>query len=119
MPGIFNILYAKIPIKTFHLQTNLEGCPIAANHTIVGNDRLEDTTIVVGMMSVFWKKHDVPALVTNEVFIIGRNQEKLAASESPRAAVICHIELAPFPLLQINGVAQKGNPSSAIADIQS
>ena len=48
--------------------------PVAANDTVVGDDRLEDAAVVVCLVAMVGGKDDVAALVTDEVFVVGRNQ---------------------------------------------
>ena len=56
-------------------------------------------------------------VIADEVFIVWRNQEELAFSESPYAAFFGQIELPVFPLLYVNAVAEECNASPAIANV--
>ena len=52
-----------------------EGRPIAADDSVTGDDGLEDTTIVVGTVSMFWRQHNIAGLIANEIFVVWWNQE--------------------------------------------
>ena len=109
---------AVLPCKERRLAVVLEGRPIAADSAVVGDNGLENTAVVVGMMPVFGREHDVAGLVADEVFVVGRNQQGLAFSEASRAAVISKIILPTLPLFNVDGVAQEQNPLTTVADVQ-
>ena len=69
-------------MKKLHLARILKGCPVATYNAVVRNDGLEDTAVVMGTMPVLWRKHDIPALIADKVFVVGRNQEELALPEA-------------------------------------
>ena len=48
----------------------LERTPVSADAAIIGDDVLEDTGIVVGVMPVFRIKDDVTALVSYQILIV-------------------------------------------------
>ena len=73
---------AALPCKELRLAVVLEGRPVAADSAVVGDNGLENTAVVVGMMPVFGREHDVAGLVADEVFVVGRNQQGLAFSEA-------------------------------------
>ena len=73
---------AVLPCKERRLAVVLEGRPVAADSAVVGDNGLENTAVVVGMMPVFGRKHDVAGLVADEVFVVWRNQQGLAFSEA-------------------------------------
>ena len=70
------------------LAGGLEGGPVAADDAIVGDDGLEDAAVVVGAVGVLWRENDVAALVADEVFVVGRNQEVFALAEATGAAIV-------------------------------
>ena len=109
---------AVLPCKERRLAVVLEGRPVAADSAVVGDNGLENTAIVVGMMPVFGREHDVAGLVADEVFVVWRNQQGLAFSEASRAAVISKIILPTLPLFNVDGVAQEQNPLTTVADVQ-
>ena len=37
------------------MAVGLEGCPVAADDAVVGDDGLEDAAIVVGVVAVLWR----------------------------------------------------------------
>ena len=67
----------------------------------------EDTAVIVGPVPVFHGKHDITALITDEVFIIRRDQEKLVFSEATCAAIVSQIELPSFIFLDMKIIAQE------------
>ena len=71
----------------------------------------------MGMMPVFWRKHDVTTLIADKVFVVWRNQKELAFSKSPYAALISQIELSAFPLLQVNAVTKESNAFPTVANV--
>ena len=73
----------------------------------------------MGTMPVFWRKHDVTTLIADEVFIVWRNQEELAFSESSCATLFGQLILPAFPLLYVNAVAKECNAFSTVADVES
>ena len=101
------------------LASGLKWCPVATNDAIMGDNGLEDASLVVRAVAMLWLKDDVTALVGNEVFVIRRDQHILAFAESPRAAIVSKIKFPAFPSHQMNGVAQQLNPPAAVADVQS
>ena len=106
MPSLLQIIRKKHIIEERCLTFSLKRCPITADCSVMSDNWLEDATVVMGTMSVLWGKDDVAALITDEVFVIRRNQEELASPESTCAAVVCQIELSAFPSLHMNGVSQ-------------
>ena len=64
---------AVLPCKERRLAAVLEGRPIAADGSIVSDDGLEDTAVVVGMMPVLRREYDVAGLVADKVFVVWRN----------------------------------------------
>jgi hypothetical protein len=66
--------------------------PIPANDAVMSNDRLEDAAVVMGFVFIVWQKDDVAALVTDEVFVIRRNQKVFAFTETSGAAIGGQIE---------------------------
>ena len=70
-----HLLRIMLVFEEIHLTFIFEGRPIAADDSVAGDDRLEDTAIVVGTVSMFWREHNVTRLIANEIFIIRWNQE--------------------------------------------
>ena len=109
---------AALPCKERRLTVILERRPIAADGSVIGDDRLEDAAVVVGMMPVLGREHDVTGLITDEVFVVGRDQQKLAFTEAPCAAIVGQIEHSILPLFNVDGIAQELNPLTTVADVQ-
>ena len=61
---------AALPCKERRLTVFLERRPVAAYCSVVGDDGLEDAAVVVGMMPVLGREHDVTGLITDEVFVV-------------------------------------------------
>ena len=106
-------------IEERRLKCILEGCPVAADDAVVGNDGLEDATVVVGTMPMLRRKHNFATLVADEVFVVGRNQEEPAPSESACSAIIGHVEFVSFMFFQMNRVAQELNSLATFPNVQS
>ena len=98
-PCIFHILNVVPILEKRHSTILFEGSPVATDDSIMSNDGLEDATVVVGVVSVLSREHNVTAFVGDEVFVIGRNQQEFAFSESPCAAIVCHVEFPTLPFL--------------------
>ena len=81
--------------EELRLKVFFEGCPVATNDTIIGNDRLKNAAVVVGLVAVIRGKDDIAAFVTDKIFVIGRNQEVFPLAETTGAAIIGQIE---FPM---------------------
>ena len=69
-------------------------------------------------MRVLGRKYDVATLIADEVFVVGRNQQEPAPSESSCSAVIGHIKIATLSLLHMDRIAQQCNAFPAFADVQ-
>ena len=54
----------------------------------MGDDRLEDAAVVVRLVAIVRREDNVAAFVTDEVFIVRRNQEIFAFAETTSAAII-------------------------------
>lgn len=93
-----------------------EGRPVATDDAVLGDDGLEDATVVVGTVAVFWREDDVATLITNKVFVVRGNQEVVALAEAASTAVVCEIKFVALPLLRMDGVTKKHNAPFAIAD---
>ena len=98
-PCVFHIFIVVAILEERHFTTLFEGSPVATDDSVMSNDGLEDATVVVGVVSVLSREHYVTAFVGNEVFVIGRNQQEFAFSESPCAAIVCHVEFPTLPFL--------------------
>ena len=77
-----------LPKEKIGLAFVLERSPVAADDAVFGDDGLEDAAVVVGTMLVFGVEHDVAALIADEVFVIGRNQQVFALAETSGAAIV-------------------------------
>lgn len=84
----------------------------------MGNDWLKDSAVVVGFVTVFLRKDNIPALVAYQVFVIWRDKKVFAFAEALCAAIIGEEEITAVPMLFIDEVFQKLNSPSAIADIK-
>ena len=85
-----------LSLKELRLKLILKRRPVAANHTVVGDDRLEDAAVVVRLVAIVRREDDVAALVADEVFVVGRNQEIFAFAETSGAAIVGEIEFPAF-----------------------
>jgi len=108
---------AALPCKELRLAVVLEGRPVAADGAVVGDNGLEDTAVVVGVMPVLRREYYVSGLIANEVFVVGRNQKKLAFSETACAAIVGQIEHSILPLFNVDGITQELNPLATVADV--
>ena len=125
---LLTIIYVRLPCLSDVLRTDLrkkrclavilEGRPVTADSSFIGYDGLEDTAVVVGVMPVLRREHNVSGLIANEVFVVGRNQQKLTFAEAACAAIVGQIENSALPLLNVDGVAQECNPLATVADVQ-
>ena len=106
-------------IEERRLKSILEGCPVAADDAVVGDDGLEDATVVVGTMPMHGRKHYFTTLVADEVFVVGRNKEEPAPSESACSAIIGHVEFVSLMFFQMNRIAQELYSLSTFPDVQS
>ena len=68
-------------------------------------------------MPVLGREHDVTGLITDEVFVVGRNQKELAFSEAACATIVGQIELPTLPLFSVDGIAQERNPLATVVDV--
>ena len=57
------------------------------------------------MMPMFWRQHDITALVTDKIFVVRRNQEELALPEASCATVVLQVEVSAFPTFYMDSVA--------------
>ena len=101
------------------LAGGFEGCPVAANDAVVGNDGLENAAVVVGAMGVLPREDNVAALVADEVFIVGGNEQKPALPEPPCAAMVSEVEVPALIFLHMNAASQQGYALAAVVDVQS
>ena len=83
----------------------LEGGPVAADGAVVCNDGLENATVVVRPVPVLRGQDYIPALIADEVFIVGGYEEELAFSEASGAAVVREVEVPAFPSFCMNGIS--------------
>ena len=87
VPRLMRFLRMKCIMKKLHLARILKGCPVATYNAVVRNNGLEDAAVVMGQVPVLRWKHNVPALIADEVFVVRRNQKKPALSETSCAAI--------------------------------
>ena len=107
-----------IAIEKLRLAILLKRRPVAANDAVVSDDGLEDSAVVVGVVTVLGREHDIPTLVADKVFVVRWDQKELFFPETPCAAIVSQIEVATFPPFDMNGVAQKLDAFAAVADVQ-
>ena len=60
----------------------------------MGDDRLEDAAVVVGMVTVFGWQYDVATLVADEVLVVWGNQQELAFAEAACATIIGQVKFS-------------------------
>ena len=77
------------------LKILFERCPVATNDAVMGNHWLKDATIVVSLVLVIWQQDNIATLITNQVFVVGWNQEVFALAETTGATIVGQIE---FPM---------------------
>ena len=87
-----------LPLKELRLKLILERRPVAANHAVVGDDRLEDAAVVVRLVAIVRREDDVTALVADEVFVVRWNQKIFAFAETTGAAIARKIKIPAFLL---------------------
>lgn len=88
--------------EEFRLKLRFERCPVAADYAVAGYDRLEDAAVVVGLVAEFRWKDNITALVADQIFVVWRNQKKLAAAETSGAAVIGEEKVTAIKMLFMN-----------------
>ena len=84
----------------------------------MSDDGLENAAVVVGMMTMLWRKYDVTRLIAYEIFVVWGYQQELALLETSCAAIVCQVELPAFPFLHVDRVAKEFDASFAVADVQ-
>ena len=85
----------------------------------MGNDGLEDATVVVRAMPMFLRQHNVAGFIADEVFIVGRDEEIAAFPEASRAALVSQIEVTALESLHMDTIAHQRDTFAAVTDIQS
>ena len=63
IPCFLHILDTIIAFKKLHLAFLFEGAPVATYDAVMSDDGLEDAAVVVGMMAMFGREHDIATLV--------------------------------------------------------
>ena len=94
------------------------GGPVAHDVAVQGDDGVEDARVVVGVMRVVGMEDDVAALVADEVFVEGGEEEDAAAAEAAGAGVRMDVELTAVPALGAELAAEGGDTAPAVVDIQ-
>ena len=94
------------------------GGPVAGHLAVQETDGPERAALVVRTVPVLRRKHDIAALVTDEVFVEGRQQDAAVFPESPRAGVVREEELPSTPALRMEPVAQQGDAPPAVVEAQ-
>ena len=117
MPGFFDGGCGGGIVEEGGLAGGLEGGPVAADDAVMGDDGLEDAAVVVGAVGVLLGEDNVAALVADEVFIVGRNQEVFAFAETAGAAVVGQVEIAALISLHVDAVTQQCDALAAVADV--
>ena len=92
--------------------------PVPHDKTVQRDDGVEDARVVVGVMRVVGMEDDVAALVADEVFVEGGKEEDAAAAEAAGACLRVDVEVAAFPALGAEFVAEGGDAAPAVIDIQ-
>ena len=105
-------------IEKLHLKFLFERFPIATNHPVEGDNRLEYPAVIVGFMPMFLWQNDVATLVANQILIVRRNQQEFAFAEASRAAIVGEVKVPAFPCFLVNRVAQQFHSLAAIVDVQ-
>ena len=96
LPGGLQGRWVMLAVEELRLTVEPEGCPVAADDAVTGDDGLEDAAVVVRLVAIIGREDDVAALVTDKVFVIRRNQEVSAFAETMGAAIVRKIK---FPAL--------------------
>ena len=96
-----------IAVEKLRLEILLKWRPVAANDAVVSDDGLEDAAVVVGMVTVFGRQHDITTLITDKVFVVRGNQEELAFPETSSAATVGQVEIATSPPFDMDGIAKE------------
>ena len=79
--------------EELRLKVFFEGCPVATNDAIFSNDRLEDAAVVVSLVLEVGRQDNVAAFVTDEVFVVRRNQKVFSLAETMGATIVGQIEV--------------------------
>ena len=79
--------------KKLYLEFLLEWRPITADKAIVGDDGLEDAPVVVCVVLVLGRQHDVTTLIADQVLVVGWDQQVLPFAETSRATVFGQIKI--------------------------
>jgi hypothetical protein len=87
LPRLSDVLRTGLREKSC-LAVILEGRPVTADSSFIGYDGLEDAAVVVGVMPVLRREYNVSGLIANEVFVVGRNQQKLTFAEAACAIAV-------------------------------
>lgn len=95
-----------------------EGFPGAANKAVEEDDREEGAGVVVGVVLVVLGKDQAPAFVADQVFVVGGQQDGVAAAEAPGAGIFVKIEVHPFPVDRMQFIPESGDTPPAVADVQ-
>ena len=85
--------------EEFRLKFWFEWRPVAADDAVVGDDRLEDAAVVVGLVAMFLGQDYVSAFVANQIFIVRRNKKVFALAEASCAAVVGKVEITAINML--------------------
>ena len=78
---------------------------------------MEDAGLVVRVMRMVGVKDDVPALVADEIFVEGGKKKDAPAAETARPGVPMGKEVAPFPALDFQFVAERRDALPAFPDV--
>lgn len=97
------------------LQRFAKWTPVAADDAVVCYNGIEDARVVVRKMAMCGVKHQVAALVTNQIFVVGWNEQAFAVAVSVCTATVEDIECAFAKMLGVQLVAEQCHASLAVA----
>ena len=97
----------------------LERTPVSTDATIVCDDWLEDTRIIMGEMFEGRVKNDVATLVANQVLIIGRNQKVFSFAETSCPTILMKEEYLSLIRVAVKMITNRVNSKFAVTYLQS
>ena len=95
-----------------------EGLPASGDDAVGEDDGREVAGIVVGTVPMGLGKDDPPALVANQVLIVGREQQHRPFPETAAARIPVQEQVEAFPSDLVQCAAERFHPPPAVSHIQ-
>ncbi len=105
-------------MKYLRLYFTTSGGPIANNFAVLEDNRPENAVAAVGAVHVVGMDGQLAALVTNKVFVVGREEVNVSAPESAGAAILVAEESKPFPAFLYEFVPDGIESIPTISDVE-